>query len=92
MDLRPWDVSKITSGDTPISLPTLFSKVQVSEQEKAESGQDKNSRFPVLNHGVGRVDDCAVHVKQESIKDHLFWRSRVLQNICLCAAHRRRYF
>lgn len=46
-----------------------------------------NSRLPVLDDGVGRVNDSTVHVEQESVKgDRLWWR-RVRRRRRLCATH-----
>lgn len=62
----PWEVCKMTSGSTPISPPTLRWLKYLWE------GNDRGSRgalrVPVLLHGGRRINDGAVHVKQESLE------------------------
>lgn len=60
--LRPCDVSRITSGATPISFPTLqtVSGLPGNPESQALLGGGVNSRVPVLYNCICRVYNCAL--------------------------------
>lgn len=83
---RPWEVLRIISGSTPISFPILYG---ISYQREAPDcahgaratsrGERANSvRVPVLDNGGCRVNDCAIHVPQETRKGSLLGRLAVI--------------
>lgn len=73
---RPWEVSRITSGSTPISLPIL--REFVSQEALPFFKYRVDLRFPVLDHRFGGVDDGAVHVEEEPIEGELLRGEGVL--------------
>lgn len=72
---RPWEVSRITSGATPISLPILR---RVSHPVLCIVHACMYSRFPMLDHCFRGVNNGAIHVEQEPIKGEFLWRLDVL--------------
>lgn len=60
----------MTSGETPISSPTLYhqqvSKVLIFFCGLRKKKKEKVLRMPVFDDSWGRVDNCPIHVKQKA--------------------------
>ena len=59
MDLRPWDVARITFGSTPSSFPIL---IRVSEWPFTFLSQV--IPLPVFDYRICRINNSAVHIKE----------------------------
>lgn len=85
----PWDVSRMTSGDTPISLPTLLIQQILMSAGSPWPGifwiyvgvEDEISRMPMLFYGARRVNNRAVHVEEKAMKGSSYGRSRVVHDV-----------
>jgi hypothetical protein len=65
IERRPWEVSRITSGETPISLPILLGFSLWSVRKGYV-----DSRFPMLLNGGRGIDYGAIHVEEEAGEAH----------------------
>lgn len=81
MLLLPWDVSKMTSGDTPISWPILWVAAISQSVSGFCVGRIRISRVPMLFYCARRVDDGAVHVEEEAMEGSPHGRCRVGHDI-----------
>lgn len=81
MERLPCDVSRITLGSTPNSLPILVTfsfnlPCGASYVPTFKRGRINDSLVPVLDDCICRIDDRAVHIEQQAIDSNDFWLRR----------------
>jgi len=75
MLLRPCEVSRMTSGGTPISFPTLAARGPQYGILIDAGVEWCCLRMPMLFNSRRRVDDGPIHIEEESLKGHPYGRA-----------------